>query len=116
MLLEKKGESPYKVKRITVSGGKRLSYQKHSQREERWTVVEGRGVVTLDGSDVALGRGRSIEIPRKSAHRMANRGKSDLVFIEIQRGSYLGEDDIVRLEDDYGRAEGKCKKVLTRSK
>ncbi len=96
-------ESTYKVKRITVLPGKRLSYQKHFKRREHWMVVEGKGVVTIDGKDIHLMKGEAIDIAQEEAHRMANNDDVDLVFIEIQQGEYFGEDDIVRLEDDYGR-------------
>jgi mannose-6-phosphate isomerase len=93
-----------KVKRIIVNPGQRLSYQKHAHREEVWTVVVGQATVTLDGVESVYTEGQVIFIPKGAAHRMANSGESDLVIIEIQRGSYFGEDDIVRLSDDYGRA------------
>ena len=93
----------FKVKRIEVFPGKRLSYQKHAQRAEHWFVVEGTAKVTLDGRDVTISAGEAIDIPVGSAHRIENPGAEDLVFIEVQRGNYLGEDDIVRLEDDFGR-------------
>lgn len=97
-------EAPtFKVKRIEVLPGKRLSYQKHSQRAEHWFVVEGTAKVTLDGNEITIGTGESIDIPVGAAHRVENPGDKDLIFIEVQRGSYLGEDDIVRLQDDYGR-------------
>jgi len=97
-------EAPnFKVKRIEVLPGKRLSYQKHSQRAEHWFVVEGTARVTLDGKDITINAGEAIDIPISSAHRVENPGNDDLIFIEVQRGTYLGEDDIVRLEDDYGR-------------
>lgn len=97
-------EAPtFKVKRIEVLPGKRLSYQKHSQRAEHWFVVEGTAKVTLDGRDLLIGIGEAIDIPVGSAHRVENPGDRDLIFIEVQRGNYLGEDDIVRLEDDFGR-------------
>ena len=96
------GES-YKVKRIEVRAGQRLSYQKHAQRAEHWMVVEGVALVTLDGRDYTLNAGQTIDIPVGSAHRIGNPGSDKLVFIEIQRGSYLGEDDIQRLQDDFGR-------------
>jgi len=98
-------ESGYKVKRITVSPGKRLSYQKHTRRWEHWTVVKGSALVTLDGEEEPLAVGQNIDIPRESAHRIANSGKTDLVFIEVQFGEYFEEDDIVRLEDDFGRED-----------
>lgn len=95
----------YKVKRITVLPDKRLSYQKHFKREEHWTIVEGQALVTLDGRDIPLDPGATIHIPCGTAHRIANPGQDALVFIEVQRGTYFGEDDIVRLQDDYGRAQ-----------
>ena len=97
----------YKVKRIEVLPGHRLSYQRHAQRSEHWMVVEGRARVTLDGQEVPLETGDTIEVPMGSAHRIENPGTGKLVFIEIQRGTYLSEDDIERLEDDYGRVEEK---------
>ncbi|HKY42231.1 MAG TPA: phosphomannose isomerase type II C-terminal cupin domain [Pyrinomonadaceae bacterium] len=97
-------EAPtFKVKRIEVLPGKRLSYQKHSQRAEHWFVVQGTAKVTLDDNEIMVRTGESIDIPTGAAHRVENPGNEDLVFIEVQRGTYLGEDDIVRLEDDYGR-------------
>ncbi len=93
-----------KVKRIVVKTGKRLSYQTHEKREEHWTIVKGRGTVTLDGNDIPCAPGRVVDIPMKAAHRIENTGPEDLVFIEVQLGSYFGEDDIKRIEDDYGRA------------
>ena len=93
----------FKVKRIEVLPGKRLSYQKHSQRAEHWFVIEGTAKVTLDDRDLLVAAGEAIDIPVGSAHRVENPGTEDLIFIEVQRGSYLGEDDIVRLEDDFGR-------------
>ena len=94
----------FKVKRIEVLPGKRLSYQKHAQRAEHWFVVDGTAKVTLDGEEIIVEAGRSIDIPTAAAHRVENPGETSLVFIEVQRGNYLGEDDIVRLQDDYGRA------------
>lgn len=93
----------FKVKRIEVLPGKRLSYQKHSQRAEHWFVVEGTAKVTLDDKEIIVRAGESIDIPIGAAHRVENPGDVNLMFIEVQRGSYLGEDDIVRLQDDYGR-------------
>jgi mannose-6-phosphate isomerase len=95
----------YKVKRIEVLPGKRLSYQRHAQRAEHWMVVQGTARVTLDGEETAVRAGETIDINIGAAHRVENPGEEKLVFIEIQRGAYLGEDDIVRLSDDYGRAE-----------
>lgn len=93
----------YKVKRIVVLPGKRLSYQKHAQRSEHWMVVGGQARVTLDGTDLLLNLGEYIDIPVSAAHRIENPGTENLIFIEVQRGAYLGEDDIVRLQDDFGR-------------
>ena len=97
-------EAPtYKVKRIEVLPGKRLSYQKHAHRSEHWMAVAGRARVTLDGKEIVIGEGQTVDIPAGVAHRIENVGETNLVFIEIQRGTYFGEDDIVRLQDDYGR-------------
>ncbi|MCU1374414.1 MAG: manC2 [Actinomycetia bacterium] len=93
----------HKVKRLTVSPGKRLSYQTHAHRSEHWFVVRGTGVVTLDGEDVPVGPGTAVDVPVGAAHRIENTGEGDLVFVEIQHGDSFGEDDIVRLEDDFGR-------------
>ena len=93
----------YKVKRIEVLAGKRLSYQRHSCRAEHWMVVAGTARVTLDGREHTVGCGETVDIPVGGAHRIENPGSDTLVFIEIQRGDYLGEDDIVRLEDDFNR-------------
>lgn len=94
----------HKVKRLVVHPGKRLSYQRHAKRSEHWFIVAGTAVVTLDGVEHTLRAGESIDIPQEGAHRIANAGDVDLVFVEVQHGSYFGEDDIERLEDDYGRA------------
>ncbi|HYJ85566.1 MAG TPA: phosphomannose isomerase type II C-terminal cupin domain [Pyrinomonadaceae bacterium] len=94
----------FKVKRIEVLPGKRLSYQKHGQRAEHWMVVKGTAKVTLDDRDVIVEAGQAIDIAVGAAHRVENPGAEPLVFIEVQRGGYLGEDDIVRLQDDFGRA------------
>jgi mannose-6-phosphate isomerase len=93
----------YKVKRIEVLPGKRLSYQKHSRRAEHWMIVRGLAKATLDGREILLHAGEVIDIPIGSAHRVENPGDERMIFIEIQRGEYLGEDDIVRLQDDFGR-------------
>ena len=96
----------HKVKRLVVHPGKRLSYQRHAKRAEHWFIVSGNARVTLDGAVIDLQPGNAIDIPRGSAHRIANEGSSDLVFVEVQHGTYFGEDDIVRLEDDFGRVDG----------
>lgn len=97
-------EPGYKVKRITVKPEQRLSYQKHARRQEHWVVVAGEGIVILDGKEIVLKTGATVDIPAEAAHRAINPGTEPFVFIEVQRGSYLEEDDIVRLEDSYGRA------------
>ena len=93
----------FKVKRIEVLAGKRLSYQKHARRAEHWFVVRGTAKVTLNGEDFIRRPGEAIDIPVGAAHRVENPGEETMVFIEVQQGDYLGEDDIVRLEDDFGR-------------
>ncbi len=93
----------YKVKRIEVLAGKRLSYQKHTRRAEHWMIVAGTALVTLDGAERTVRVGETVDIAIGGLHRVANPGPDRLVFIEIQRGDYLGEDDIIRLSDDYGR-------------
>ncbi|CAN5280759.1 hypothetical protein BH24ACT10_BH24ACT10_02780 [soil metagenome] len=95
----------FKAKTITVRPGKRLSYQRHAHRSEHWFVVKGSGVVTLDGSPVPVQPGVAVDVPVGVAHRVENTsGDADLVFVEVQHGESFGEDDIVRLEDDYGRS------------
>ena len=94
----------YKVKRITVDPGERLSYQSHARRSEHWLIVSGTARVTVDGTDHDLEPGQAIDIPLGGAHRMTNPGTDELVFVEVQLGDYFGEDDIVRYSDDYGRA------------
>lgn len=93
----------FKVKRIEVLPGKRLSYQRHARRAEHWMVVVGAARVTLDGGELLVRLGETVDIPVGTAHRIENPGADLLVLIEIQRGDYLGEDDITRLEDDFGR-------------
>ena len=93
----------HKVKRILVRPGKRLSYQRHARRAEHWFVVRGEGRVTLDGASIPVGPASAIDVPVGIPHRIENTGTDDLVFIEVQHGEYFGEDDIVRLEDDFGR-------------
>ena len=93
----------YKVKSIHVNPGKRLSYQRHQKRSEHWYVTDGSGEVTLDGKMQVVSRGSIIEIPQGMLHRISNTGNSELILIEVQTGSYFGEDDIERIEDDFGR-------------
>lgn len=93
----------HQVKRITVNPGGRLSYQRHQRREEYWVIISGQAVFTLDDVDTDHGPGDVLIVPLGSKHRVANPGSEPLVFIEVQRGDYFGEDDIERFSDDYGR-------------
>ena len=93
----------FRVKRIQVAPGKQLSLQKHHHRAEHWVVVRGTAEVTRDGDVVLLRENESIYLPLGCVHRLANPGKVPVEIIEVQTGAYLEEDDIVRLEDDFGR-------------
>ena len=95
----------YKVKRIEVYPGKRLSYQRHARRAEHWYVVRGIAKVTLNGVDILVKKGETVDIAIGDAHRVENASESEkLIFVEVQTGDYFGEDDIERLEDDFGRS------------
>lgn len=94
----------YRVKRITVNPGAKLSLQKHFHRAEHWVVVNGTAAVTRDGESLLLGETDSVFLPQNCVHRLENPGRIPLDLIEIQSGAYLGEDDVVRLEDLYARA------------
>lgn len=96
-------EPDHKVKRIVLYPEKRLSLQRHQYRAEHWVIVNGDALVTLDDKHFQLSKGMSIDIPVGAAHRIENTGGEELAFIEIQQGTYFGEDDIERLEDDFGR-------------
>ena len=96
-------EPNYKLKRIEVEPNQRLSYQYHRYRSEVWTIIEGEGTLNLNGTLRTLSKGETILIPQGSKHRIENKYKEKLVFIELQTGSYFGEDDIIRIEDDYNR-------------
>jgi mannose-6-phosphate isomerase len=93
----------HKIKRIEVEVGQRLSYQYHNKRSEVWTIIEGVALITLDGIEKKFHKGETIIIPLGIKHRVKNIGKVKLIFIEVQTGEYFGEDDIVRIEDDYKR-------------
>ena len=95
--------SRYQVKRIVVRPGGRLSLQKHHHRAEHWVVVRGAAEVTLNAKTEMVHENESIYLPIGSMHRLANPGRIDLELIEVQTGSYLGEDDILRIEDDFNR-------------
>jgi mannose-6-phosphate isomerase len=97
-------EAPqFLVKQITVTPGHRLSYQRHRKRNEHWVIVSGTGFATIADEDRRLGPGVVVQVPVGTAHRVTNDGSENLTFVEVQTGSYFGEDDIERLEDDYGR-------------
>lgn len=97
-------EPAHKVKRIIVYPGQRLSLQRHRRRAEHWFILSGEALVTLGEKEMSLKKGESTNIPQGKAHRIANAGKEPLAFIEVQTGEYFGEDDIERIEDDYGRS------------
>lgn len=97
-------EPDHKVKRIVVKPGKRISLQSHARRSEHWHIVSGNAVVTRDGERIPLAGGGSVDIPTGAKHRIENQGDTDVVFVEVQRGDYFGEDDIIRYEDDFGRS------------
>ncbi|MCF8125425.1 MAG: mannose-1-phosphate guanylyltransferase/mannose-6-phosphate isomerase, partial [Desulfotignum sp.] len=102
----------YQVKRITVKPGAKLSLQKHFHRAEHWTVVSGSAIVTRGNEQVLLKEDESTYIPLGTVHRLENPGKIPLELIEVQSGPYLGEDDIVRLDDVYGRQQENCCKSV----
>jgi mannose-6-phosphate isomerase len=91
------------VKKLVVNPGKRLSLQSHKFRAEHWYIVQGQGIAVLDGAEIILKPGDSIDVPIESKHRISCISEIDLVFIEVQSGSSFEEDDIVRYEDDFGR-------------
>jgi mannose-6-phosphate isomerase-like protein (cupin superfamily) len=93
----------YQVKRVEVLRGHRLSLQKHAKRAEKWIIVSGIGEATLGTERIPIERGSVVDIAVEEVHRIQNTGEEALVFIEVQFGAYLGEDDIVRIQDDYSR-------------
>ena len=98
-------EPSYKLKRIEVDPGQRLSYQYHFGRSELWLIIQGSAKITIDGVEKTYNVGESITIPVKSKHRVENHSNQKLVFIEVQHGEYFDENDIVRLKDNYGRID-----------
>lgn len=96
-----------KVKRIDVHPGRRLSYRRHARRSENWFVARDRARVILGGVESELAAGDSVDIPAGTDHRLENATETDTddVFVEVQHGDYFGEDDIMRLEDDFGRSD-----------
>ena len=99
--IEQKGN--YQIKFISVKPRKRLSLQYHFKRDEHWTIIKGTGTIQLNDKSIELGVNGTIFIPKESKHRITNNTNEFVDFIEIQIGDYLGEDDIIRIEDDYGR-------------
>ncbi len=95
----------YKIKRIEVKPGHRLSLQMHHHRSEHWIVVSGTAKVTCGESEILLSTNQSTYVPPCTRHRLENVGVIPMVLIEVQNGEYLGEDDIVRFQDDYSRVE-----------
>ena len=106
----------FKVKRICVKPGAQLSLQKHWHRSEHWVVVTGTAVVTNDNKEFILRENESTFIPAGTIHRLANPGQVDLHMIEVQSGEYVGEDDIVRITDEYGRSAGASSGPRTKAK
>jgi mannose-6-phosphate isomerase len=94
----------FKVKVLEVKPGERLSLQRHSRRGEHWVVVEGTADVVCGDREMKLGKGEHIHIPPETNHRLGNSSDQPLALVEVQLGDYLGEDDIVRISDDYERA------------
>ena len=94
----------HKVKCIWMKPGTRLSYQRHKHRAEHWFIVQGEAKITLNGDSFEMSSGDSIDIEVGDLHRIENIGSSDVIFVEVQTGTYFGEDDIERLEDDFGRS------------
>ena len=93
----------HKVKCIWVHPGKRLSYQRHEKRAEHWFIISGTALVTHNGLQSTMRAGDSADIEVRDLHRIENIGDVDVILIEVQTGTYFGEDDIERIEDDFGR-------------
>lgn len=96
-------EEKFKTKKITLNPGQRLSYQSHNHRAEHWIVIEGTARVTLNDKELDVPAGEHVFIPKNAKHRVANLSDRPLIFVEVQTGSYFGEEDITRYSDDYGR-------------
>ena len=96
-------EEDYKLKRLEITPNKRLSYQFHDKRSETWVIISGRPSITINDITKFYDKGDTVIIPVGTKHRIENKENEPLEIIEVQVGSYLGEDDIVRYEDDYGR-------------
>ena len=95
----------FKVKRIVVNPGGKLSYQSHEKRSEDWTIVSGRGTIVYDDVEYKVSTGHHFKIPVGHKHRIINDSNEELIFVEVQTGEYFGEDDIKRYNDDYGRVQ-----------
>jgi len=93
----------YLIKRIVVHSKHRLSLQSHECRAEHWVVVKGHGTIILGEDEIVCGPNTQVFIPKKTTHRIINSSDNELVFVEVQVGNFLSEDDIVRYEDDYAR-------------
>ena len=96
-------ETDHKIKRVVIHPGHRLSLQRHGHRSEHWHAISGEATVIRDGKEIAFSAGQSMDIPKGTWHRVQNDKKETFVFVEVQTGDHFGEDDIERLEDDYGR-------------
>ena len=96
-------EKDFKIKKIEVNPSKRLSYQFHNKRSELWYILNGVGIVTINDKKTEVKKGSVIKIKKLEKHRIENNGSKILTFIEVQTGSYFGEDDIVRIQDDFDR-------------
>jgi len=93
----------HKIKRIWVTPGQQLSYQRHKFRAEHWFFISGDGLAIVDGHETTVSAGSTVDIAIQQLHRIRNTGTEELIFIEVQTGTYFGEDDIERVEDDFGR-------------
>ena len=96
-------QEKYKIKRLEIKPGKRLSYQYHLKRSETWIIVQGNPLITLEDNVERFSQGDTVLIGTGTKHRIENTEDKDVIIIEIQTGSYFGEDDIIRLKDDFNR-------------
>lgn len=96
-------QKKYKLKRLEILPGKRLSYQYHERRSETWVIIQGSPIITLDDNIKRYEEGDTLIIPQGVKHRIENNTKELIVMIEVQTGTYFGEDDIIRIKDDYNR-------------
>lgn len=96
-------DDTYQVKKLVVNPGKRISLQSHKFRAEHWFIVSGQGIAELEGNEVEVAPGDSVDVPIGSKHRIASGTVEPLIFIEVQTGSSFSEDDIIRYDDDFGR-------------